>query len=392
MAEIVVVGLFAAVFQEQAAVYQGVGEIPEHGARVQAFGGFAGDAATFGMREGHKARDALLAAQALFGEAFGGHQRDLPGTQAGRQNQTQAVRGHAVAGADGVKGALCCSSLPVVVLNDEGHALGFGTILQVGQMICGGLPPGAPNRNLRVGGPFAFAALSRRDFAGQVKHVAAQVVHRRAIQIRARVDIHILAEQAIAFRGGHDFEGGHKGEICDRAVARNKEDQIASRSHLPGNAFEVIARAIHKIVARLRHGRGVVDHRVEAHIRVAFHGRADRFEDDVVQPAKFVAPRRVAFCGCAVPRGQGLVRFDFVEKALGHVARRDVLQDIRLRADEFVRFREIGRAAIADDFPRHPRRQWIAGNARKRIGSAALQRDFDVRQGFGGAGHRIDLR
>ena len=71
---------------------------------------------------------------------------------------------------------------------------------------------------------------------------------------------------------------------------------------------------------------------------------------------------------------------------------RDVLQDIRLGADEFVCFREIGRAAIADDFPRNPRRQWIARDARKRIGAAALQRDFDVRQGFGGAGHRIDLR
>ena len=137
-----------------------------------------------------------------------------------------------------------CVSVAFLCLNNERRALGFWSILQVGQAICGGLSPCAPDRDLRVGGLFAFAELSRSDFAGQIKHVAAQVVYRRAVQIRACVDIHIFAEQAIAFRGGHDFEGGHKGEIGDRAIARNKKDQIASRGHLPGNAFEVIARAV----------------------------------------------------------------------------------------------------------------------------------------------------
>ena len=76
----------------------------------------------------------------------------------------------------------------------------------------------------------------------------AQLVHRRAIQVGPGIDIEI-PRPAIgsAPRVVTILIVGTKGKVGDGAVASDKEDGVTAAGHLPGNAFQVVARTVHKV-------------------------------------------------------------------------------------------------------------------------------------------------
>ena len=117
-----------------------------------------------------------------------------------------------------------------------------------------------------------------------------------------------------------------------------KEDHVGACGHLSGDALQIVAGAVHEVIARLQHALAVVDDVIQAHLGVALHGGAEGFEDDVVQAAKHVAAGRIALGGMAVP---GYPFFEFGNGGQ-ELPRRlevaNVLEHIRLGADQFIGF------------------------------------------------------
>ena len=91
-----------------------------------------------------------------------------------------------------------------------------------------------------------------------------------------------------------------------------------------------------------------------------------------------------------------LEALDHVQETLRGFEVAHVLQDVRLGADQLVRFREIGRAAVADQLPRHPRRQRVGPRCRRRrrsrrTGAPASAATAAVRCARSGSGARAIL-
>ena len=73
-----------------------------------------------------------------------------------------------------------------------------------------------------------------------------------------------------------------------------KKMALQAAGHLPGNAFQVIARTVHKVETSLFERLAVLNGVVQAHVWIALACRANGLERDIVQTAKFVAPRGIA--------------------------------------------------------------------------------------------------
>ena len=104
----------------------------------------------------------------------------------------------------------------------------------------------------------------------------------------------VRGQQLVALRGSDDLDRRHKGKIGDGSVTSDKENGIAAAGHLPGNAFQVIARTVHKVETSLFERLAVLNGVVQAHVWIALARRANGLERDIVQAAKFVAPGGIA--------------------------------------------------------------------------------------------------
>src|SRR5918997_1419208 len=91
-----------------------------------------------------------------------------------------------------------------------------------------------------------------------------------------------------AARGGDHFYGGAEGEVRDRAVACGEEDHVGARRHLPGDALQAVAGAIHKVETTLAHRLRVLDDAVYPHLGVLLPRGPDGFYGDVVEAAEVV--------------------------------------------------------------------------------------------------------
>ena len=109
-----------------------------------------------------------------------------------------------------------------------------------------------------------------------------------------------------------------------------------------------------------------------------FHRRADGFYGDVIESSEIVAAGWIPLCRVPVPPGARLEIFDCLEEfaRCRHIA--DILEHIRLRADEFICLCEVGASAVTDNLLRDVSGERVAGHTRKRIRTAALQRDFEI--------------
>ena len=142
--------------------------------------------------------------------------------------------------------------------------------------------------------PLAQRALARGHPQGALEQLLAQLIHRRAIQVSPGIDVEIRSQQLVALRGSDDFDRRHKGEIGNGTITSNKEDSIAAAGHLPSNAFQVVTRTVHKVEPRPFERLAVFNGVVQAHVWIALARRANGLERDIVQTAKFVAPRGIA--------------------------------------------------------------------------------------------------
>ena len=177
-----------------------------------------------------------------------------------------------------------------------------------------GLLPIAPDLDLVVPGPLPHRALPAGDGNGEVQRTRAQLVQRRPVQVFAGVDIHVLLQQVEARGGRHDFDGRHEGEIGDGAVAGDEEDHIAAAGHLPGDAFQVVAGAVHKIEAAAGHELAVFDDVMQRHIGMALGRRAQRLEIDIVKSAEFIAAGGIALGRLPVPADPLFEALDLAEE------------------------------------------------------------------------------
>src|SRR5687767_8808915 len=165
-------------------------------------------------------------------------------------------------------------------------------------------------------GALADTARARGDFHRVVEGFHAELLHRRAVEVAPGIYVHVLRQQVPAPGGGDELDGRHERKIRDGAVTGREEDQVATRSDLAGDAFEIVARAVHEVVAGLGHALAVVDHVVETHIRVLLARRADRLDRDVVKTAKLVAAGRVTLRAVAVPGDTLLEDLDLLQETL----------------------------------------------------------------------------
>ena len=96
MAEVVVVGLFAAVFKHQRFGGLGMAQIAEQSAHIEVAGVSTGEATAFGMGQGHVSLERGLRRRALpvsTVEARGRDLANLPGAEAGGKDEADAVGG-----------------------------------------------------------------------------------------------------------------------------------------------------------------------------------------------------------------------------------------------------------------------------------------------------------
>src|SRR5439155_25559652 len=130
---------------------------------------------------------------------------------------------------------------------------------------------------------------------------------------------------------------------------------------------------------------------VHANVGIFFAGCAERLQGDVVQTAKIVAPAGVAFAGRAVPASPFLETLDRVESRVGSRKVSDLGENVRLSADEFIGFGEIGAAAVANEFFGDAADEGIARDAGKRVRTAALQADAEMFERLSRAAEGIHL-
>ncbi len=304
--------------------------------------------------------------------------RDLGRAEAGGQDQADAIRrigaireriGRPRAG----RGA---SFRRQIGRGEQRASVRRGAAGELGQARSVGLPPVAPERNLRVSGLLPLGLPPRGRVEQQVKGLGRERLHRLAVEVASGVDVHLVLQQLMPARGGGELERRDEGEIRDRAIPGDEEEEIAPGADLTGDALKVIARAVHEMETGLPHGLGVVDDRLDARARVLLVHRAERLEDDVVQAAELVAGRRIRLGRDPMPREALLERLDFAQQRAGGREVAHIAQDVALAADQLIRLAQIAGAAVADHLVHERARERVAGDARERVGAPALQGDF----------------
>src|SRR3712207_881996 len=350
-------------------------EVAEHGAVVEVHGAAAGVAAALGVGQGDEAGDLALAVAALV-QGTGYLERDLAGAQVGRHHERDLVRGVPALRLDGLEGAAVGD--PGIRRDGQGLAVGSGGAQDALQVLRAGLLPVAPDLGLRVTRLLPDGTLPGGGPDGEVEGLASEVLHREAVEVGAGVDVHLVREQVVAAGRGDHLDGGDEGEVGYGAVPRGEEDQLAPRGHLPGDALQVVAGAVHKVVAGLRHALGVIDDVLDAHLRVFLGGGAYGLYGDVVEAAVVVPARGVALGGVAVPSNELLEPLDGLQKASRRLQVPDVVEDVRLGPDELVRLGEDGGAAVLDDLLGQPADQGVRRDPRERVRPPALQGELEL--------------
>ena len=227
---------------------------------------------------------------------------DLPGAEARGQDQPDLIgarpfrRGERREGGHGERIA------GVGWLASQGRACRRGGVLELGEVGEIGLPPVAPDRHLGVPGALADCSLPRRDPRGEGEGARAQLIHRDTVEVGPGIDIHVAREEIEAGGRRDDLEGRDEREVGDRAVAGDEVDHIGTGGDLAGDTLQVVAGAIHEVVAGSQRPLAVLDHVVEAHVGVLFRRRADRFQGDIVESRENCCRRTDSLPPCARAR------------------------------------------------------------------------------------------
>ena len=377
----VVRDLLAAVLEQERDRDVRVRQVTPVGAVQELVHRFPAEAAPLGVGEAQKARDPGRPPRGPGVQALRRQPRDLGGTEAGGQHEAHPL------------GRVASVRSPEDRQRRRGRPRRAGrghgerapvrrdSGAQRGETGGVGLPPIAPQGNLRVPGPLALGPHPARRRQQQLETVRHHRIHRLTVQITPGVEVHLVPQQLVAPGRGRDLEGRNEREIGDRAVAGDEQDQVAAGPHLPRDPLQVIARPVHKREPRRRQVAQrlcVLDQGVQPAARVLLVHRPERFERDIVQPAEPVAGRRVAFRGEPVPRH--LVAEPVQQREEGPRRRRiaHVPQQVRFPAHRLVGLSQDARRAVADRLVHERPRQRIPRDPRKCIRTAALQGDAEA--------------
>ena len=126
-----------------------------------------------------------------------------------------------------------------------------------------------------MSGFFADGTFTRRDIHRQVEHRLTEFFHRGAVKIRTGVHIHVLFKHFIASRRRDDLNCWHEREIRNRTVPSDKENHVGPGCHLPCDALQIVAGAVHEVVTRILHQLTVIDDVIETDIGMPLHRCAD---------------------------------------------------------------------------------------------------------------------
>ena len=344
------------------------------GAQQQTIHRLAAKPAPFRVRERHKPVEPERLRPPARIHPVGGEPRDLRRTHAHGQHQPHPLRGD------------CFEGEPVVAIRSfrrrrirdarprQRPAIRLRPRAQGRELRAVGLPPIAPERGLRVARVFAVRFFPRRRLHQQVERILRKRGHRLAVEVTAGVDVHLVDQQLVPSRGRRHLERGDKRKVGDRAVPRDEEDQVAPGRHLPGDAFEVVARAVHEVKTGRGQRLAVVDHGVYRRTRIFFVHGAEGLERDVVESAEFVARRGIGLGAEPVPAEPRAEPRNAPEQ---RPRRRQVahgFHDIGLAAGHFVGLAQHADPAVAHQLVHHRPGERIARHARKRIRAAALKR------------------
>ena len=345
----VVVGLLAAVLQQHRVTYRAVREVAGEGVEKQA--GRVVRPAAFGVHERDEARH-VAPRRRVRVEVLGDESGHLSRAEAGRHHERDLVRCEPAAGGHRVEGERQGRRRA----HRDRASVRSGPAADLLQPFLSRPRPVAPNRDLGVPGELALAALPRSDVERELERLRPERAHVHAVVVAPRVHVHLVREQLEAPGGGHELERRHEGEVGDRAVAGDEQDEVRAGRDLPGDALQVVPGAVHEVVAGRAHGLRVVDDVVEPDLGVLLARGAERLERDVVEPAEVVSPGRVALRGGAVVRRVTLEALDLLQELPGGGGIADVVEHVGLGTDELVGLGEVGRSAVADDLLRHPAR------------------------------------
>ena len=86
-----------------------------------------------------------------------------------------------------------------------------------------------------MAGVLALGALAGGGGDQGLEGVCRHGFHRLAVEVAARVDVHLATEQLVPPRGRGDLQRRHEGKIGDRTVAGDEEEQVASGADLTGD-------------------------------------------------------------------------------------------------------------------------------------------------------------
>ena len=233
-----------------------------------------------------------------------------------------------------------------------------------------------------MSGEFALGPTARCNRPDILEGLIAQGAHHFAVEIAARVHVHLVVQKLVARRRGGDLDCGHERKVGHRSVACNEQEQIASTSGLAGDAFEIVTGAVHEIESRFLHSPGVIGHEIEPRER-RFLGRgSEGFERDVVEAPQLVAGGGIPFRRASMPGKPRLKTLDGGEKTSRGIHIPGTMENVSLGANELVGLRQTHPAAMTDDLMADRTRKRIARDAGKGVGSAALKRRAQAGQRF----------
>ena len=345
-------------------------EVAGEGVEIEA--GPVGRAAPLGMHEGDEARHVAPGRRSGV-EVRGDEAGDLPRTQARRHDQGDLLGCDAAGGDHRIEGQCEGRRGP----HRQRAAFGHGAAADLLQPFPSRARPVAPDRDLGVPRALPLAALPGGDGERKLEGLRPQRVHRHAVVVAPCIHVHLVCQQLEAAGGGHELERRHEGEVGDRPVPGDEQDEGGAGRHLACDALQVVAGAVHEIEAARAHGLAIVDDMVEPDLRGLLARRAERLQRDVVEAAKVVPSRGVPFRRGPVVRRVAFEALDLLQEGPCRGGIAHVLQHVGLGADQLVGLGQVGGAAVADDFLRHPAGERVAGDAGERVRAAALQREAE---------------
>src|ERR1039457_6547029 len=147
----------------------------------------------------------------------------------------------------------------------------------------------SPGNEFLVAHLFGAGAPPGCHFQQQVENLPAHGLHSGcAIGDAARVHVHVVAHAAERVAVSGDLENRNGGEADGASAPGSERDQVATAGAQTGQRWRVIPGRVHENEAGRRYGFGIlVD--VDQRRGAALGHRAQRFFQDVAQPAGFVA-------------------------------------------------------------------------------------------------------